>query len=171
VSASPWVRRFAPLVVHGGAVLDVAAGDGRHSRLFLARGHPVTAVDIDAGGLPEHDRLTVVAADIERAPWPFADQLFAGVVVTNYLWRPLLPGIAAAVAPGGVLIYETFMRGNEHIGKPRNPDFLLEPGELYEFFSPRLNIVAFEQGVVQRPHPRVVQRLCAVRDPATPLLA
>ena len=131
---SAWVRRFAPLVPAAGAVLDLACGGGRHSRLFLAAGHPVTAIDIAVDGLADlagHERLEIIEADLEDGrPFPLAGRRFAGVMVTNYLHRPLLPDVVEAVAPGGVLIYETFARGNERFGKPRNPDHLLKPGEL-----------------------------------------
>ncbi len=145
--ASAWVARFAELVPGGGAVLDLAAGGGRHAQLFLARGHPVTAVDRDTSRLRavRHPALCVVEADLEGAPWPLGEQRFAGVVVTNYLWRPLLPRIGGAVAAGGVLIYETFMRGNERHGKPSNPAFLLEPDELRRAFVD-LTEIAFELG-------------------------
>ena len=134
--ASRWVERFAAFVPAGGAVLDLAAGAGRHSRLFLDRGYSVVAVDRDPAPLQPlvgRPGFAVIVADLETgAPWPLGERRFAGVVVTNYLHRPLLPAIIAAVAPGGMLIYETFARGNERFGKPSNPDFLLAPGELLD---------------------------------------
>jgi SAM-dependent methyltransferase len=157
------VQRFAPLVRRGGPVLDVAAGSGRHARWFAARGHPVTAVDRDPSPLIGVPGLHVVAADVESGAWPFAPARFACVVVTNYLWRPLFPALVSALADGGVLVYETFMRGHERFGKPSNPDYLLRPGELYEALSGSLHVVAFEQGEVDAPRPAVVQRLCGVR--------
>lgn len=164
---SPAIARWALLVPPGGPVLDVAAGSGRHVRLFLQRGHPVTAVDRDVAAL--HDlaavfpQLEVLAADLEAGPWPFADRTFAGVVVSNYLWRPLLPAIVASVAPGGVLLYETFAVGNERFGRPRNPDFLLQPGELRDAVRGQLEVHEYEHGEEGDPPCVVRQRLCARR--------
>ena len=166
---SPWVERFASLVAAGAPVLDVACGGGRHTRLFLARGHPVTAVDRDVSRLeprPGTPGLTVVEADLETGgTWPLGDARFGGVVVTNYLHRPLLPALTAAVAPGGVLIYETFAAGNERFGKPRNPDHLLRPGELLKAVRGKLKVVAYDDLEVSDPRPAVVQRICAVNPP------
>lgn len=161
-TASSWVRRWGHLVPAAGAVLDVACGRGRHLRWFSGRGHPVVGVDRDADALPELTPFgRMVCADIEGGPWPFAGEQFAGVVVTNYLWRPLLPSIVSAVAPGGVLIYETFAAGNETVGKPARPDFLLLPGELLRACAD-LRIVAYEDGFLDHPA-RLVQRIAAVR--------
>ena len=166
---SPWVCRFAPMIAAGMPVLDVAAGNGRHARYFLERGHPVVALDRDLGKLEPLGRMAgaeLIAADLEAgAGWPLGQRLFGGIVVTNYLHRPLFDDLAAALAAGGVLIYETFAAGNEAFGKPRNPDFLLRPGELLAAFGQHLRIVAFEDGVVDDPRPAVVQRLCAVNWP------
>jgi len=165
LAPSAWVARFAPLVPPGGAVLDVAAGRGRHTRLFLERGHTVVAVDRDTKSLADFktsDRLQVVTADLEAAPWPFPGRQFAGVVVTNYLHRPLFPGLVQAVAPGSALIYETFAMGNARFGKPSNPDFLLQPGELLEVVRGRLRIVAYEDLAVAEPRPAMIQRIAAV---------
>lgn len=130
---SRWVRHWAHLVAPGGAVLDVASGSGRHARFFASLGHPVTALDRDAAALEamrDESRITTLAADIEGAAWPLpADAKFAGIVVTNYLHRPLFPQLLRSLAPGGVLVYETFAQGNERVGKPSNPAFLLAPGE------------------------------------------
>jgi SAM-dependent methyltransferase len=154
---SDWVVRWAPLVTRG-PVLDVASGAGRHARLFAGRGLEVVAVDRDAQVIPG---AKFVRADLENgSPWPFAGRRFGGIVVTNYLYRPLLPVIAAALADEGVLIYETFMVGNERFGKPSNPNFLLRPGELLQAFA-ALTLVAFEQGTVESA---VVQRICVIRD-------
>jgi SAM-dependent methyltransferase len=162
---SAWVERFAGLAASGGPILDVACGGGRHTRLFLARGHPVTAVDRDGSALddlgdrPDLERLQ---ADLEDGrPFPLAGRQFAGIVVTNYLHRPLFQALIAALAPGGVLIYETFAQGNERFGKPRNPDHLLRPGELLEAVRGTLRVLAYEDLVVDRPKPAAVQRLCA----------
>lgn len=162
-SASAWVRRFVPLIKRGGRVLDLAAGSGRHSRLLLESGFAVCAVDCDISAL-----LPVAAGgcevrqiDLETRDAPPLGTGYDGIVVTNYLHRPLLPAIAQALAPGGVLIYETFARGNERFGRPHNPDFLLRPGELLQAFA-MLTVVAFEQGEVSVPRPAVIQRIGAV---------
>ena len=174
VPVSPWVHRFADLVPARGTVLDVACGHGRHMRFFRARGHPVVGVDLDVSALEDlsgDDRVEIAQADLEQGAWPFAGSTFGGVVVANYLYRPLLPLLAAAVAPEGVLIYETFSRGNERVGRPRNPDFLLEPGELYEAVAPFLQVVAYEQGLERRPRLAVRQRIVAVNRAEPALLA
>jgi SAM-dependent methyltransferase len=167
---SPWIARWSHLLPAAGAVLDVACGRGRHLRWFAQRGHPVTGVDRDADALATLDGVgETVLADIENGPWPLAGRRFAGVVVTNYLWRPLLPQLLAAVAPAGVLLYETFAQGNESVGRPSRPDFLLAPGELLRACA-GLRVVAYEDGFLDAP-PRFVQRIAAVRDapqPATP---
>jgi SAM-dependent methyltransferase len=162
-SPSAWIVRFAALVPPGGTVLDVAAGGGRHTRFFLGRAHPVAAVDKDVAGLADlagRPDMEVVVHDLEAEGWPFGARQFSGVVVTNYLWRPLLPALVAAVAPGGALLYETFAAGNERHSRPRNPDFLLRPGELLDAVRGRLAVVAYEHGVI--PRPAVIQRIAAV---------
>jgi SAM-dependent methyltransferase len=165
VAPSAWVERFARLIPAGGTVLDVACGGGRHSRLALGLGLRVVAVDRDLSGvadLGDAPGFAAVAADLEDgSPWPLPGRRFAGVIVANYLHRPLLPQLVASVAPEGLLIYETFARGNERFGRPSNPDFLLAPGELPEAVRGRLRVVAYEHGIVDRPKPAVVQRLCA----------
>ena len=166
---SAWMQRFAHLV--GGPALDLACGRGRHVDWLLERGCEVTAVDRDVSGLDDlagDAPLEIIEADLESEDggWPLGNRRFATVLVANYLWRPLLPAIVAAVAPGGVLLYETFALGNEAFGKPSNPDFLLKPNELTEAVSGDLQIVAFEHGRVTAPHDAVVQRICAVRGAA-----
>ncbi|MDP1603431.1 MAG: class I SAM-dependent methyltransferase [Legionella sp.] len=161
---SAWVQRWAPLVPAGGSVLDVACGGGRNALFFAARGHPVDAVDRDSSVLATLARqsgITALCADIESGPWPYAGRQFAGVVVTNYLHRPLFPFLLAALAPGGVLIYETFAQGNEAYGRPANPDFLLRPGELLGVVG-AAQVVAFENLYVDQPRPAMAQRICAV---------
>jgi SAM-dependent methyltransferase len=148
-------------------VLDVACGSGRHTRLFLDRGHPVLAVDRVVSGVEDlrpHPGLEVLEADLEDGrPFPLSGQVFAAVVVTNYLYRPVLPDLVAAVAPDGVLVYETFARGNEHFGPPHRPDFLLEPGELLDAVRGQLRVLAYEDLTVEEPRPAAVQRICARR--------
>jgi SAM-dependent methyltransferase len=168
---SAWIRRWSHLVAPGGLVLDVACGHGRHARWFHQRNHPLALVDraqaaIDsiASVIPA-EACEAVVADIENGPWPFAGRQFAAVIVTNYLWRPLFPALLESLAPGGVLIYETFTQGNETVGKPSRPDFLLRPGELLEVCR-TLRVVAFEDGFQQATDgsaPRFIQRIAAVR--------
>ena len=159
---SPWITRFAHLVPAGGAVLDLACGRGRHLRWFAARGHAVLGVDRDAEALATlHGVGETLQADIENGPWPLAGRRFAAVVVTNYLWRPLFPRILESVAAGGVLLHETFAQGNETVGKPSRPDFLLAPGELLQACA-GLRVVAYEDGFLANPD-RFVQRIAAVR--------
>jgi SAM-dependent methyltransferase len=158
---SRWVQRHAGLLKPGGRVLDVACGSGRHVRWLATQGFAVTGVDRDAQALAGLQGTgTLVLADIENGPWPLGGQTFDGVVVTNYLWRPLLPVLRTALAPGGVLIYETFAHGHQNIGRPSRPDFLLQPGELLQAFQ-GLRVVAFEDGF-EADMPRFVQRLAAV---------
>ena len=166
-SPSEWVCRFAPLIADSGRVVDVACGSGRHARYLRDCGYSVVAVDRDTRALESLrglDRIETVAADIESGPWPFPPGTFDAVVVTNYLWRPLLPELVAALREGGVLIYETFALGNEEFGRPANPDFLLRRNELLDWLMPQLQVVAFEHGLVSSPKPAVVQRICAVRE-------
>src|SRR5437867_2673613 len=163
---SAWVGRFLPLIRPDGRVLDLAAGAGRHARLLLEMGFTVTCVDHDIAELRSlaGERCEIRAIDLETgAAWPLGGG-YDGIVVTNYLHRPLLPPIAEALALGGVVIYESFAAGNERFGRPRNPDFLLRPGELLAAFA-TLTIVAFEQGEVSRPRPAVIQRIAAVAGP------
>lgn len=162
---SAWVQRWAPLIRPGGTVLDVACGSGRHLRWLAARGHAVTGVDRDALALAPLQPLgRLIVADIEGGPWPLPGETFDAVVVTNYLWRPLLPTLLQALAPGGVLIYETFTEGQAGIGKPSRPDFLLRPGELLAV-AQDLRIVAYEDGFLAAPE-RFAQRIAAVRPAA-----
>ena len=161
-----WIARFASLVPPNARVLDVAAGRGRHARFFAQRGAHVTAVDVDAGALATlagTPNISVRAADLERGAWPFAGEAFDAIVVTNYLHRPLLPHLFAALAADGALLYETFAAGNEAFGRPSNPAFLLRENELVDAVRDRLTIVAFEQGMVtEQERQAVVQRIAAV---------
>lgn len=167
-AVSDWVRRWAHLARPGGSVLDLACGTGRHARFFADRGHFVTACDRDEASLATLAGIPGVSvrqADLEDgSPWPFAPGQFDAVVVCNYLHRPLFGAIAEALAPGGVLIYETFLSGNERYGKPSNPRFLLERDELLAGFARRLVIAGFEQGRLERAgKPALIQRLCALQ--------
>ena len=159
VAPSAWVVRWAPLIAHG-TVLDVACGAGRHSKLFLDRGLKVVALDRKPRQIPG---ARFVQADLEDgSPWPLPGERFEGIVVTNYLYRPLLGVLKDSLAGKGILIYETFMAGNERFGRPSNPEFLLRPGELLEAFKD-LTVKAFEEGEVREPKPAMIQRLCAVQ--------
>lgn len=159
---SSWVTRFAPLIAPGGAVLDLASGGGRHARLLLDRGHAVTALDRDIAQAHLAHGAELISADLEDgSPWPLAGRVFAGIVVTNYLWRPLFAPLIAALEPGGVLIYETFAQGNEAFGRPRNPDHLLQAGELLRACA-ELTVIAYEHGIDRAS---VIQRICATNAP------
>ncbi len=157
---SAWVARWARLIARG-PVLDVACGGGRHARFLAERGPEVVAVDREPQSIPG---VRFVQADLESGPWPFADERFGAIVVTNYLHRPLFPQLVASLGPDAILIYETFMQGNERYGKPSNARFLLAPGELLDAFGAALQVLAFEQGRVAEPKPAMIQRLCAARS-------
>lgn len=167
--ASAWVQRWSHLVPVGASVLDVACGSGRHVRWFAQRSGRVTGVDRDAAAVaPLAGIAEIVVADIEGGPWPFAARTFDAVVVTNYLWRERLPDVITAVAPGGLLIYETFAAGNETVGKPSKSAFLLRPGELLKACA-GLRVIAYEDGFIEgdeRASERFVQRIVAVRESA-----
>lgn len=173
-AASDWVRKWSHLVRCGGSVLDVACGQGRHLAWFAAQGCAVVGVDRSAQALSAVALAPTVCqtvqADIEQGPWPFEGRQFDAVVVTHYLWRDLLPRLASSLASEGVLIYETFARGQETVGRPSRPEFLLAPGELLQAFS-QLRIVAFEDGFEPGSRAddpgRFVQRIVAVRAAAT----
>mgnify|MGYP003394634243 CR=1 FL=1 len=163
---SGWVLRWLGAPGERRAVLDVACGSGRHARLAAERGFNVTAVDRDGAALAtmgEAVRVQTKLADLEGAPWPFSPASFDIVIVTNYLHRQLFDAIAQSLRPGGMLIYETFMLGNERHGRPSNPAFLLKPGELLAAFAGSLRIVAFEEGEVNAPKLAIVQRYAGVR--------
>ena len=158
---SAWVERHLGLLRAGGQVLDLACGSGRHLRWLVAQGFVLTGVDRDGDAVRAlQDLAEVKVADLEAAPWPMPGRQFDAVVVTNYLWRPLWPDILSALAPGGVLIYETFAHGQQLIGKPSRPEFLLQPGELLRLCA-ALRVVAFEDGFEPSPA-RFVQRIVAV---------
>ena len=154
-------------------MLDLACGGGRHARHLASLGHQVLAVDRDPAALAAAagERIHTQACDLE-APgseilpdWPLMPGRFSGIVVTNYLHRPLLPGLLASLTAGGVLIYETFAEGNGLFGKPSNPDFLLSSGELLRMAAsdPQSQVLAFEDGYIRHPKPAMVQRICLLR--------
>lgn len=169
---SPWVMRYLPGIREGGALLDIACGAGRHLRAGAAAGFSVTGIDRDISRACELKRrsqlenmpdVELIEADLETGgPLPFEGRQWDGVVVTNYLWRPIMPAIIAAVAPAGVLIYETFSVGNERYGKPSNPQFLLQPGELLTAVAPQLTPIAYEMATVTTGGDSVKQRIAAV---------
>ncbi len=169
---SPWIIRFAPLIEAGGSVLDLACGGGRHGRYLLDRGYQVTFVDRDIsaiGNLENRQGAQIIEADLEQGDDIFSGLLagrrFDGIVVSNYLFRPLLGPMVAALNPGGVLIYETFGRGNERFSRPRNPDHLLISGELLERVGGHLQVLAYESGIIDKgPLPGVIQRICAIAE-------
>lgn len=167
LAPSSWVTRFAPLIPLSGTVLDVACGAGRHAQYLGELGHSVVALDRDVSKL--NDLVTapgmeIVEADLEQgAPWPLPGRQFHGIIVTNYLFRPLFPILVDALSEGGVLIYETFAAGNEQFGKPSNPAFLLKRGELLDTVRDKLRVIAFEDGLIEGDRQAVVQRICAVR--------
>ncbi|EXI78048.1 MAG: tellurite resistance protein TehB [Candidatus Accumulibacter appositus] len=171
---SPWVRRFARLIPEHGEVLDLACGSGRHARLLAGLGYRVEAVDRSPLGLAALQglgRVTPRQADLEDGSWPYHGRLFAGIVVTNYLFRPRLDDLLACLAEPGVLLYETFMVGNERHGRPSNPAFLLRSQEMLGWVQQRgWQVVAFEEGQVDVPKPAMVQRLCATRGTSAVLL-
>lgn len=160
-----WFVKHAPLIKAGGSVLDVAAGGGRHVRLFAGRGHAVTAVDKNIEPLTPFD-AQVIGADLEGgSDWPLPGRRFDAVVVCNYLYRPLFPALIGALAPGGVLLYETFALGNEVYSRPRNPDHLLRSGELLDLVRDRLQVVAYAHGIVETGEcPGVKQMISAVNN-------
>ena len=165
---SPWVLRFAGLIPTAGTVLDVACGSGRHARWLASLGYRVEAVDRDAQAIARLAQIPCVTArvcDLESDPWPYGAAQFDAILVTNYLHRPRFAALLEALRPGAVLIYETFMVGNERLGKPSNPDFLLQAAELLERVQPALTVVAFEQGRIESPRPAWVQRICAMSGP------
>ena len=168
-TVSTWVARWAGIIRAGGAVLDLACGSGRHARFLAAQGLQVEAVDRDAvalAGLAGLAGITTRCADLEGAAWPYAKRVFDAIVVTNYLHRPLLPLIGSGLAPGAALIYETFRAGNESYGKPSNPAFLLQVGELLAFAQGAgLQVIAYEDGFRAPPAAAMIQRICAIKPP------
>jgi len=166
---SPWVMRFSRLFRENTRILDLACGGGRHAIRLAARGYQIVAADRNTAPLYENlsdavpRNLEIREVDLETSTgWTFGDEKFGGIIITNYLHRPIMADIADALTDEGVLIYETFAAGNEKFGKPSNPDFLLRPGELWDCFSDRLSVIAYEDGIVTDPRPARIQRICAV---------
>ncbi len=165
MAPSGWVKRFAPQVRSGGEVLDLACGQGRHTHFFRQLGCPVVAVDRDTSAVAGLNGVVCLEADLEDgSPWPLAGRHFDAVIVTNYLWRPLFPKLVEAVGEGGLLLFETFARGNGKYGRPANPAFLLKPEELLDMVRGELQVVAYEHGFTRTPKPAIVQRICAIRS-------
>ncbi len=170
---STWVIRFAGRLAPGADVLDLACGMGRHARWLAGKGFSVLAADRDAvalATLADVAGVRTLCVDLEHGTWPWVGANFDAIVVTRYLFRPRLDALAALLRPGGMLIYETFMLGNERFGKPSNPDFLLRPDELLDWARSWGRVLAFEQGEIQQPAPAMIQRICAVRPDASSLL-
>ncbi len=148
----------------GASLLDLAAGSGRNAIFFAARGHKVTAVDIDLSRLPSDKNIEALATDLENGtPWPLAGRRFGGAVVTKYLHRPLMPDLLDAVEPGGVLLYETFMDGNQRFGRPSRPEHLLRDGELLDLVRGKFSVIAYEARLVGAPPTAMMQRIAARR--------
>jgi SAM-dependent methyltransferase len=166
----PWIKRHIDLFLEGGKVLDLAAGAGRHTLLSIALGHPVVAVDRDTSRLKKaaSGNPDIRQHDLEARAWPLEGERFHGIIVCNYLWRPLFPAVAAALEPGGVLLWTTFALGNEEYGRPRNPEFLLRRNELITAFATDLEVIAFEDRILAGPQPAVRQSLCARRPVVDP---
>ncbi|MGB8337953.1 MAG: class I SAM-dependent methyltransferase [Burkholderiales bacterium] len=164
---SAWVVKHATRITKNAGVLDLACGSGRHALYLVSLGLQVTALDRDTSILRAQilpANIHIIEADVENAPWPFADKTFDAIVVTNYLHRPLFAKILAALKPSGVLIYETFAAGNEKFGKPSNPDFLLQEGELLETVRGRMRVIAYEDDFFESPKPAMIQRICAIKS-------
>ena len=164
---SQWVQRFASRVSSDGAVLDLACGTGRHRRLFLEQENTVTFVDQNISGLrdlEENPNAIIVQADLENGPWPFSSERYGCITVVNYLWRPRIGQLLYHLDNGGLLLYETFAEGNEEYGRPRNPDFLLRRGELFERLRSHCRVLAYEQRTIGDPRPAVIQRVAAIRQ-------
>lgn len=167
---SSWITHYADLFTPNSHVLDLACGSGRHARLFIKHNHCVTVVDRNLDGVADlagNSHATLIEADLENAPWSLAGRQYDAIVVCNYLHRPLMPCIIESVAPGGLLLYDTFAVGNEQFGRPRNPDFLLRPNELLDLLPVDFIVRGYQHGRVDTPKPAVRQRLCAVRAPAS----
>ena len=165
---SNWVEKYLEIIPKGGTVLDLACGSGRHTRLLLNTGRSVTALDRDVSKLEDlsnNNHLKIFKFDLEgNVPWPFNAESFDGIIVVNYLYRPLFPMIIDALAVNGVLIYQTFAIGNEKYGRPNNPDYLLKNNELLNEFGEQLQVVKFDHGYIRRPSPAIMQSICCIKQ-------
>jgi SAM-dependent methyltransferase len=162
---SPWVVMNSRYLIPNSRVLDLACGYGRHSKFLLEKGHRVTSVDRDGEALREVSKIEsskVLLADLEKDNWPFSVGSFDAIVVTNYLHRSQFDRLVETLSDQGVLIFETFMIGNEQFGRPSNPEFLLYPDELTKVFGGALRVIKFEQGYEISPKEAMVQRVCAM---------
>jgi SAM-dependent methyltransferase len=161
---SPWMTKWAGLVAIDASVLDVAAGGGRHTAFFANRGHRVTAIDRDVSRIAPAINVETLEVDLEDgSPWPLRGRTFGAVIVANYLHRPLMGALRSAVERGGVLLYETFMVGNERFGKPNRPEHLLKDGELLELVRGEYSVTAYEARLISMPSMAMVQRIAARR--------
>ena len=151
---SAWVKRFAPLFDPREEVLDLAAGEGRHTAWLLLTGHRVLAVDRDVSVLDPlvgTKNFTLECRDLEGEPWPYAPERFGAIVVTNYLHRPLFPHFWESLRPGGHFVTETFTRANRELwGRPSRSAHFLEEGELLHLTPEGARIIAFESGETSR---------------------
>lgn len=166
IPVSPWIRKYSSLFPKEFPILDVACGKGRHSFHMQNLGYDVVAVDKDTTAINDcqpPSNIFVVEADLENHLWPFSRQVFSGVIVVNYLWRPLFQDIFSSLAPGGVLLYDTFAQGNENFGRPRNPDFLLAPDELKTLCTETFDIFDYFHGAITSPAPAVRQSIAAIK--------
>lgn len=163
---SPWILKYGSLIPKERPILDVACGSGRHSFYMQDLGYEVVAVDKDITAINANQfqsNISIFEADLERYLWPFSEQIFSGVIVVNYLWRPLFQNIIDSVVPGGVLLYDTFAQGNEKFGRPRNPDFLLAPEELKNLCRKKFDIIDYFHGVTKSPEPAMRQSIAAIK--------
>ena len=167
-SPSRWVSRWSNLLKPGTKILDLACGRGRNSLFLASLGHNVLAVDRDAtklSDISERPEITTMCEDLESGSWPLDGWKFGGIIVTNYLYRPMLPDLMENLESGGIFIYETFAQGNQVFGKPSNPNYLLFPYELLDMLRDKLHIIGFEQGRVNSPSRAIIQRVCATSAP------
>ncbi|MEH6528265.1 MAG: class I SAM-dependent methyltransferase [Sneathiella sp.] len=168
IPVSPWIRKHSALLPKEHPVLDVACGTGRHSFYMQELGYDVVAVDKDTTEVIAHQpmsNISVIEADLENQPWPFSEQMFSGIIVVNYLHRPIFQNIFDSLVPGGVLLYDTFARGNEKFGRPRNPDFLLAPKELKTLCGESFDVIDYFHGPITGPAPAMRQSIAAIKKP------
>ena len=161
-----WVECYSSLIPSGGSVLDLACGSGRHTGMLLNKGYQVTAVDIDTTLIKQNfsnKNLNIVKCDLESLSfWPFEKNSFLGIIVVNYLHRPLFSKIIESLREEGVLVYQTFADGHSRYGKPKNPDYLLKRGELKTVFD-SMKIISYQHGYLSYPSQSIIQRICCVK--------